>query len=130
MQPLSTEENPKQFLPLTNNKSLLQNSVERILHIDPKPENIAISTTLAYQDKSLQQLQEYGVDTIISEPERRNTGPAIAYTIKYLEEKKNAKPEDLILICPSDHHITPIEKFAEHIQQGIKYAQEGKVVLF
>ncbi len=90
LQPLSTQENPKQFLPLTNNNSLLQNSVERILHIDPKPENIAISTTLAYQDKSLQQLHSYWVDTIISEPERRNTAPAIAYIIKYLEEKKRS----------------------------------------
>jgi len=130
LQPISTEEKPKQFLPLVNEKSLLQNTVERILQIDENPEHIFISTWTNYRDESLKQLTSYKVDKIITEPERRNTAPAIAYIIKYLEDQENIQADSLILVCPSDHHITPISKYASCIAEWEKYAQEGKIVLF
>lgn len=130
LQPLSTEEKPKQFLPLINEKSLLQNTVERILQIDPDPQHIFISTWNDYREQSLKQLAGYKVDRLITEPERRNTGPAIAYIIKYLEDIEKAKSDSVILVCPSDHHITPTQKFSQYIKEAEKYAHEWKIVLF
>jgi mannose-1-phosphate guanylyltransferase / mannose-6-phosphate isomerase len=127
--PLSTEENPKQFIAITDDKSLLQNTVERVLHFSDAA-HIGISTTRAYKDKTLEQLKIYGVDTIISEPERRNTAPAIAYIIRYLEHKKHIESDALILVCPADHHISPVEAFVTVVQKGIQYAENWKIVLF
>lgn len=130
LQPLSTEEKPKQFLPLINEKTLLQNTVERILQIDDDPQHIFISTGANYRDESLNQLQPYKIEKMIAEPERRNTAPAIAYIIKYLEDKEKVNSDAVILVCPSDHHIAPVEKYASYIQEGLQYAQEWEIVLF
>lgn len=130
LQPISTEEKPKQFLPLINKKSLLQNTVERILQIDKDPQHIFISTGPNYRDESLKQLTKYKVDKIITEPERRNTAPAIAYIIKYLEDQEKVKSDSIILVCPSDHHIAPVSKYASCIQEWEQYAKEGEIVLF
>gem|GEM_PF-6245014 len=109
---------------MINEKTLIQNTVERILQIDDDAEHIFISTGTNYRDISLGQLKDYHVDKIITEPERRNTAPAIAYIIKYLEDKENVKSDAVILVCPSDHHIAPIQKYASYIQEGLQYAQE------
>jgi len=115
---------------LINEKTLLQNTVERILQIDSDPQHIFISTGTNYGDESLKQLASYKVDKLITEPERRNTAPAIAYIIKYLEDQEKVNPDSIILVCPSDHHIAPISQYASYIQEGEKYAQEGEIVLF
>jgi len=130
LQPLSTEEKPKQFLPLINEKTLLQNTVERILQIDKDPQHIFISIGTAHRDESLKQLESYNVDKMITEPERRNTASAIAYIIKYLEDKEKVESDSVILVCPSDHHIVPVSKYASCIQEGLQYAQEWEIVLF
>jgi mannose-1-phosphate guanylyltransferase len=111
-------------LTLINQNSLLQNTVERILQIDSDPQHIFISTGTQYREQSLDQLANYHVDKIITEPERRNTAPAIAYIIKYLEDVEKIQSDSIILVCPSDHHIAPVEKYASCIQEGMQYAQE------
>jgi mannose-1-phosphate guanylyltransferase/mannose-6-phosphate isomerase len=41
-----------------------------------------------------------------------------------------AKPADLLLFCPSDHHIPDAAAFAQVVQQGVAAAQEGAIVTF
>ena len=61
---------------------------------------------------------------VLLEPMARNTAAAMA--IAALE----AKPADLLLFCPSDHHIPDAAAFAHVVQQGLAAAKEGAIVTF
>src|ERR1700722_13116564 len=100
--PMSTEDCPKQFLGFGSERSLLYQTVRRLLQgsfID----EIVISTHVKYLPLVQEQLREFGpIIKIVAEPSRKNTAPASALAVKYLEHYCSAKPTDLILVVPSD----------------------------
>ena len=126
--PLSTEENPKQFISLIGEDSLLQTTFKRMKGHSENTDNIFISSSSKYKEKILQQLP-INKNQLILESERKNTAPAIALIVKALEENW-AKEDDLILISPADHIITPQETFEQYIHQGEEYTKQGNIVLF
>src|SRR5512138_461554 len=72
--PLSSEERPKQFLPLLSEKSLLAETFERVL---PLTEDIFVATAERHADLVLGELKALPADRILLEPSRRNSGPAL-----------------------------------------------------
>ncbi len=94
--PLSRKNYPKQFLRLNSERSLFQQTVERILPI-VSPENIIITTNSEYKFYVLSDLKEilpnqYSLPSIIFEPVSRNTAPAIVLALKYCLETLNNLP--------------------------------------
>ncbi len=62
--------------------------------------------------------------TILLEPSPRNTAAAMAIAALA------AKPQDLLLFCPSDHHIPDAAAFAQMVKQGCAAAAEGAIITF
>jgi mannose-1-phosphate guanylyltransferase len=124
--PLSTEENPKQFITLVGKDSLLQTTFKRLNFDDQN--TIFVSSSEKYKDKILRQLP-ISEKKLILEPERKNTAPAIALIVKSLEAQ-GAQPDDLILISPADHIIQPQALFENYLRLGENSAREGNIVLF
>ncbi len=125
--PLSTEENPKQFLDfLGTGQSLLQMTFERFLGSVPK-ENIFILTNETYKSKVIEQLK---IDEaqVICEPERKNTAPCIAFaTAKILNKDANAT----LVVTPSDHLITNEQQFNLDLDLAISVAtSQSKLITF
>ncbi|MEI6532279.1 MAG: sugar phosphate nucleotidyltransferase [Candidatus Roizmanbacteria bacterium] len=108
--PLSRKKSPKQFEKIIGNKSTLQLAVER-LYPDFKPEDIFISTGIAYVELVAQQLSEIPKENIMGEPCKRDVGPAVAYVMAYLAKKF---PGEAVIILWSDHLVKEEEKF-KHI---------------
>jgi mannose-1-phosphate guanylyltransferase len=77
LRPLSSDENPKQFLKLFDGRSLLQLTWARVARLLP-PEAIFVSTNVQYADKCREDLPELPPGNVLTEPARRNTAPAIA----------------------------------------------------
>lgn len=111
--PLSSEENPKQFLKLFDGKSLLQKTYERLKSVD----QIFISTNERYVAKCREQLP--GVD-VITEPARRNTGPAIALCMFVIEARLG---ECVAGFFPSDHYIGDEAEFARVLERAYAHAE-------
>ena len=65
--PLSTEENPKQFLNLVGNESMIQMTVNRLKPIIPM-ERIFVVTDQKYESLVSQHLRELPEENIIIEP--------------------------------------------------------------
>jgi mannose-1-phosphate guanylyltransferase/mannose-6-phosphate isomerase len=131
--PLSRIDFPKQFLKLGREKSLLQESVLRAMEVC-SPYNIFVITNNNYKFLVKDQLKEIDKQlekNIILEPTARNTAPAIALTVKYIEQKvqPNTKNE-VIVITTSDHIISPREKFAAYLKKAEEIAQQGFIVTF
>jgi mannose-1-phosphate guanylyltransferase/mannose-6-phosphate isomerase len=127
--PLSRKGFPKQFVPLINGKSLLQCTLERVreLHHPSQPQPIQPICIAAEEHQLLvsEALQAAGMSgTLILEPVPRNTAAAMALAALH------ARPEELLLFCPSDHHIPDAEAFAAMVHQGSSAALSGAIVTF
>jgi len=118
--PLSTDENPKQFLDfLGTGQSLLQMTFARFVNTIPK-ENIFILTNEAYSEQVIHQLN-VKQSQVICEPQRKNTAPCIAFaTAKILEKDENAT----LVVTPADHLITNEQQFNSDLDLAINIAKE------
>jgi mannose-1-phosphate guanylyltransferase/mannose-6-phosphate isomerase len=130
--PASREAYPKQFLRLNGGKSLLQQTLERLLKI-VSPQDILLLTNEQYEFLVLSEVNEISkdlADNILLEPARRNTAPAIALGMKYCLKKLKTSSEEVLFVCPSDHIIKPVEKFVEYVKLAEKVAKQGYIVAF
>ena len=123
--PLSTPDMPKQFLDvLGTGKSLLQMTFERLLHVSEK-ENIYIMTNIQYKELVMEQLPGLSSNQVLTEPERKNTAPCIAYAAAKIHA---LNPDARLIISPADHLIVQEQKFSQTIDQAIIAAENGKIV--
>lgn len=116
--PFSRKEHPKQFLSFGDRFTLLQKTILRFSFLS-FVRSISIVTTQAYLllvEEELEKLGLKGNVDLIIEPERKNTAPAIAYSLKWLQEKKGLTSDEKILILPSDHWIEPQALFTSYLE--------------
>ena len=107
--PASRQSMPKQFIPLFNEKSLLDLTLERVLEIKDRHKPIII-TSKNYGFFVKATLEKYKLEAdIMLEPEGKNTTAAI-----YLAAKAS-KLNDNLLIMPSDHLIPETNSFINDI---------------
>ncbi|MFW6282731.1 MAG: mannose-1-phosphate guanylyltransferase [Minisyncoccales bacterium] len=126
--PISRKDSPKQFLQLEK-KSFFQQTIERSLLIE-KPENIFISTNEKYISFVEDEIKNTGIkkENIIVEPFAKNTAPAILFALNKIKEK--TKKNELAFVCPSDHYISPKEKFVKAVNKAKKGASLSNIVTF
>ncbi|MDX1796818.1 MAG: sugar phosphate nucleotidyltransferase, partial [Hydrogenovibrio sp.] len=127
--PLSREAYPKQFLPVVSDESLLADTINRGLALDPDARVMAI-TNEEHRFVVAAHLQAQAPDRtagIILEPVGRNTAPAIALAALAAAE---TNPEELLLIMPSDHVLRNSDAFRAAVVKGAEAASRGKLVTF
>jgi mannose-1-phosphate guanylyltransferase / mannose-6-phosphate isomerase len=125
--PLSRKSFPKQFAPLVNNASLLQLTLQRVAQVNSDSVGPEVMCVAAEEHRFLVAEAMHAAKTkgsIILEPFGRNTAPAMA--LAALQSKAN----DILLFCPSDHHIPDTQAFASMVQQGCHAARRGHIVTF
>lgn len=123
--PLSRGSNPKQFLKLTNNKSFLLNTVDRISPIVDK-ENIYIVTNKEYREKVIEELNDIKEENIFTEPENKETATCIGLSaIKLLKKDKDA----VMIVLPSDHYIGDEKSYLETLKQAVEIAERRRGII-
>ncbi len=128
--PLSRSSYPKQYLRINeeNNFSLLQNTMLRLKGI----KNVNNPIIICNEEQRFivaEQMREIKIipQKIILEPLGKNTAPAI--TLAALEAFK-VNQDSLLLILSSDHEIKDEAIFRKVIEDGINYANKGRLVTF
>lgn len=127
--PLSRKLYPKQLLPLVNDQSLLQDTIERVQGISTVTPNVVVVCNEEHRFMVAEQLRQLNVssDAILLEPEGRNTAPALTLAAEVL----NTKDKDLImLVMPADHVIQDVAAFEKTVSAGAALAEQGYVVTF
>lgn len=105
--PLSSREKPKQFLTLTGDKSLIRQTVDRVLPLIPI-ENIFIVTVSRYAEETMRHIPELPARNLVLEPEGKNTAPCIAYgTLRIMSSAE----DPVIAVLPADHAVGDDEEF-------------------
>ncbi|MFH0779020.1 MAG: sugar phosphate nucleotidyltransferase [Candidatus Eisenbacteria bacterium] len=124
--PLSRASAPKQLLALTGRRTLLQETVRRILPLIP-PERIYVVTSRSIESEVRKNVAGFGRVRIIGEPVGRNTAPAIAVATALVAAKD---PEGITFVAPSDHMIEGRKEFLVALRRAVGAARQGKLVVF
>ncbi len=129
--PLSREHYPKQFINLINEKSMLQNTLNRLRGLE---NSIEVSSPLivcnevhrflvADQCEEIQQ----SLDSIILESVGRNTAPALTIAALKLTQ---AHDDVMMLMMPADHVIKNIAMFQQAILVASNYVEKDYLFTF
>jgi mannose-1-phosphate guanylyltransferase len=126
--PRSRSARPKQFLALAGERTLLQQTVERIEPL-VSPERTWVITGAAYVDETARQLPQLPRDCIIGEPCGRDTAPCIGLGAALM---RRDDPEAVMAVMPADHVIEPAQLFhrAVHVAQHMLQERPDAIVTF
>ena len=123
--PRSRKARAKQVLALDGDRTMIQQTLDRLLPVAGAADVWVITNNLL-DELIAEQLPEVPRERILSEPAARNTAPACALAAFLLEK---AEPEAVIGIFPSDHVVKNKARFAEVIRAGVKLAASGDKIV-
>ena len=122
--PLSTKENPKQLLHLFLGKSLIADTVERVLEF-AKIEDIFVATNTVQVEAIKREIPNLPDKNIIIEPAFRDTAAAIAYGSTIIAREE---PNPVIVVLASDHIINNRSEFTKSIKISEQEAKKGYII--
>ena len=119
--PLSTPENPKQFLRVFGGESLIRQSVSRLKGL-VKPKDVFVITSKALVAATRKELPEIPKANIIGEPMRRDTGAAVALGV-------GMAGDGVLGFFSSDQLATNPEKFRKTVSAAIAKAKRADAIV-
>jgi len=125
--PVSRDALPKQFLPLVGDRSTYQQTLERVADQTLFAPPIVI-TGPDFHFFARRQAEEIGIDvTVVVEPLRRDSGPAIAAATAVARQRD---PDAVVLALAADHVVLDVEDFHAACRAGREAAEEGFIITF
>ena len=126
--PLSRRMLPKQFLCLSGQHSMLQETIKRLNGIERSSCVVVCNEEHRFLvANQLQELDELDGSTIILEPVGKNTAPAIAVAaLKALAQDKDAR----LLVLAADHLIADTNAFHTAIVHADKMVDQNHLATF
>ena len=126
--PASRSHSPKQFLPLVNDTSMIQDTVKRLEGLDNLEAPLVICNDnhrflVAEQLRAVDQAH----NGIILEPVGRNTAPAVALAALHAMQDGQ---DPLLLVLAADHVIQDRDSFHLAVAKAAEAAQAGALVTF
>ncbi len=123
--PRSRRKHPKQVLSLDGERSMLQQTVDRLLPIAPSGNCWVIANEWLLPTIATQ-LPDVPVAQILAEPISRNTAPAAALAAFLLEREA---PDAVLGFFPADHAIEDTQRFEETLRAGCQLAAAGENIV-
>jgi mannose-1-phosphate guanylyltransferase/mannose-6-phosphate isomerase len=126
--PLSREAYPKQFLALAGERTMLQDTWQRVAGLAGDAAPIVVANE-EHRFLAAEQLRQVGVEhaAIVLEPVGRNTAPAIAAAA--LQAAADGG-DPLLLVLPSDHVVRNVPAFQDAVRAAMPAAADGALVTF
>ena len=124
--PISNNARSKQFLPLLEKEDgTFESMVQRVVR-QAQEANLTNDITLATNASQLDIITNQLGDTVsvVTEPERRDTFPAIALAASYLSLAKNCSDDEVVVIMPCDPYteigyFETIDRMVECVKQDV-----------
>ncbi|QEY73343.1 mannose-1-phosphate guanylyltransferase/mannose-6-phosphate isomerase [Pseudomonas denitrificans (nom. rej.)] len=125
--PLSRKQYPKQFLALTGDHTLFQQTLERLVFEGMEPPVVVSNQEHRFIVQEQLEALDLKTQSILLEPFGRNTAPAVAIAaMKLMAEGR----DELLLILPADHVIEDQRAFQRALALATNAAEKGEMVLF
>ena len=118
---IAGDDRPKQFCPLVDERTLLEQTRQRVLM------SIASNRTLIVVTKSHESFYEQLTDTnpgdlLLQQPANRGTGAAILYALFRIAARS---PNATVAFFPSDHYFSNDEAFMSNVDLAFDAAQRN-----
>ena len=124
--PLSLEDRPKQFLKLAGERTMLQQTVDRLAPL-MEASDVFVVASGRYAQEIQRQLPELEDDQIIVEPSPRNTAPCIALSLMAIRRRF---PDEIVAVLPADHTISDARGFHRALYAAEVLSRQGWLVTF
>lgn len=112
--PVSRKQKPKQFQKLISDKTMLEETLGRILPFYPA-RDIYISTNEIYAEEVKKEMPELPVGNIILEPAFRERASSIALAAAIFSHEEK---DGTMAVFPSDHYVKHPDKLLEILKQA------------
>jgi mannose-1-phosphate guanylyltransferase len=124
--PLSRVSTPKQFLNITGEDSMINDTIRRIIDIIP-PDKILIVTNKA-QEKMLNEvvMEQIPRENILVEPVGRNTAACVGYAALVIKQRSGAA---VMGVFPSDHYIKNTADFQRVLTAACDVAENADKIV-
>ena len=122
--PLSRATRPKYLLQLLGNKTLLQQTFDRLIRMTD-PDHILIICGAAHAEAIRQQLPDLPPENVIIEPSPNGTGPALALATAMIAERD---PDAIMGSFAADHDVTDVDAFVAAVTTAIAASENGDLV--
>jgi mannose-1-phosphate guanylyltransferase len=126
--PASRADLPKQLLPLAGERTLLEDTVDRLEGFVPA-DRVMIVTSARLLGTIRSQLPDIPEASLVGEPCKRDTAPCIGLAALLVSRHD---PAATMAVMPSDHVIRPAAKFQDAIRQAAALVERspGRLVTF
>ncbi|CAM3878314.1 mannose-1-phosphate guanylyltransferase [Alicyclobacillus pomorum] len=119
--PKSRVSTPKQFISFQHQRSLIQQSVER-LRGHPGFEDLYVVAPDEYLGMIKKQVPDIYPDHTIVEPTAQSTTACLGYSLLYLETM-GAQDEDIVIVLPADSFVSDDHAFRECLRDAVRTAR-------
>ncbi len=120
--PLSRSRRPKQLLRLSGDRSLIQQTVDRVLPLVPA-ERVLVVTERSHADDLREQLPELPMANVLVEPTRRNTAGALLLAALAVQARA---PEATWASLHADAYILDDHEFRRTLAAALEAAADGR----
>ena len=122
--PRSRRRKPKQFLDLVGSRTMLQDTLDRVIELVPS-ERIFVVAPPEHRALIHEQLPELRTDHVVAEPYPRGNAAAIGLAMAALHA---FDPEAVVAVLPSDHVVTKASAFRNVLLSATAAADAGWLV--
>lgn len=123
--PKSVKAIPKQFLALTSERTMIQETYLRFQEWLPR-HKIFVATIEQYVEIVKEQLPELTEEQIIIEPMPKDTGPCIALAASHF---LNQDDDEVLVTMPSDHYISDLSELRRVLVAAESRAKQSACVV-
>jgi mannose-1-phosphate guanylyltransferase len=122
--PLSRKNRPKQMLPLVEDRTMFQVSVERLSPLLP-PERVFVVTGRDQVEDLQRSAPQVPAENFIVEPFMRNNGPAVGLATVHIQRRV---PDAVVAVLTADHHIADKATFRRVLAAAGELADQNYIV--
>lgn len=124
--PASRPSRPKQFIPLSGNRSLFQETVLRVLPLVERGGKIIVVGGMVHRALIVEQLEALGATAqILLEPEGRDSAPAMAAAAAWTLAHD---PDGVNVFVSSDHYVPQKGAFIDAVHKAVEGAEKKRIV--
>ncbi|MDP7302680.1 MAG: sugar phosphate nucleotidyltransferase, partial [Pirellulaceae bacterium] len=118
--PASRTARPKQLLRLVGDRTMIQDTVDRLGDLVPS-ERVLIVTNQSLVEPIAAQLPALDKTSIIGEPCKRDTAPCIGLAAALIQR---TDPDATMVVMPADHAIQTPNRFRDAVRQATALVEE------
>ncbi|MGH2519399.1 MAG: mannose-1-phosphate guanylyltransferase [Chloroflexota bacterium] len=123
--PRSRRERPKHLLDLVTERTLLQETFDRVSSAVPAS-RILVVTEQSQSPLIRQQLPDVPGENVLIEPMRRGTGPAIGWAAEHIAKRD---PNAVMAVFASDHVIVRRDEFLSLLLLAVEVAASNEALI-